>query len=160
MNKGSLQNSESLFERISEILELARRKVYRAANTEMLYAYWNVGREIVVEEQNGKDRAQYGRALIKDLSFRLKNEYGKGFTETNLKYMRQFYQVFASKYQLYLPTAKQLEQEIQREREQIDLEKRLSIDQKPQCSKVTIALECTCIMLILLWFSIQYTVNE
>jgi hypothetical protein len=134
MNKGSLQNSESLFERISEILELARRKVYRAANTEMLYAYWNVGREIVVEEQNGKDRAQYGRALIKDLSFRLKNEYDKGFTETNLKYMRQFYQVFASKYQLYLPTAKQLEQEIQREREQIDLEKRLSIDQKPQCS--------------------------
>jgi hypothetical protein len=58
----------------------------------MLHAYWNVGKEIVEEEQKGMDRATYGRGLIGDLSVRLTNEYGKGFTETNLKYMRQLYQ--------------------------------------------------------------------
>ena len=60
----------------------------------MLRAYWNIGKEIVEEEQKGKDRAAYGSALIKELSVKLTKEYGKGFTETNLRYMRQFYQAF------------------------------------------------------------------
>ena len=64
-------DNDHLFKRILEILEHARHKVYRTANTEMLRAYWNVGREIVVEEQKGQDRAKYGRGLIKDLSIRL-----------------------------------------------------------------------------------------
>ena len=76
------------------ILQEARNKVYRTVNTEMLRAYWNIGKEIVEEEQKGKDRAAYGSALIKELSAKLTKEFGKGFTETNLKYMRQFYQAF------------------------------------------------------------------
>ena len=66
----------------------------------MLRAYWNVGREIIEEEQKGHDRAKYGKGIIKDLSIRLSKEYGRGFTETNLKYMRQFYQTFGNSHAL------------------------------------------------------------
>jgi len=93
-------DNDHLFKRIQEILENARYKVYRTANTEMLRAYWNVGREIIVEEQKGQDRAKYGRGLIRDLSIRLTKEYGRGFTETNLKYMRQFYLTFKKRHAL------------------------------------------------------------
>lgn len=93
-------DNDHLFKRIQEILENARRKVYRTANTEMLRAYWNVGREIIVEEQKGQDRAKYGRGLIRDLSIRLTKEYGRGFNETNLKYMRQFYLTFKKRHAL------------------------------------------------------------
>ncbi len=61
---------------------------------EMLQAYWNVGREIVEEEQKGKDRAEYGNFLIKNLSAKLTKAFGNGFTKSNLHYMRQFYQKF------------------------------------------------------------------
>ena len=93
-------DNDHLFKRIQEILENARHKVYRTANTEMLRAYWNVGREIIVEEQKGQDRAKYGRGLIRDLAIRLTKEYGRGFTETNLKYMRQFYLTFKKRHAL------------------------------------------------------------
>jgi len=95
-----MPHNDLLFQRIRDILENARRKVYRKANTEMLRAYWNVGREIVVEEQKGQERAKYGKGLIKDLTLRLTKEYGRGFTETNLKYMRQFYQTFENSHAL------------------------------------------------------------
>ena len=100
MSGTSIYHNDLLFQRIREILENARHKVYRTANTEMLRAYWNVGREIVVEEQKGKERAKYGKGLIKDLSIRLSKEYGRGFTETNLKYMRKFYQTFENRHAL------------------------------------------------------------
>ncbi len=100
MSENSMLGSDSLFIRIRKILEEARKKVYRTANTEMLSAYWNVGREIMEEEQKGKERAAYGSALIKGLSIKLTKEYGKGFTETNLKYMRQFYQTFEKSHAL------------------------------------------------------------
>ena len=60
----------------------------------MVEAYWNVGRMIVEEEQQGKERAKYGAALLSKLSVRLTQEFGKGFTETNLRYFRQFYLAF------------------------------------------------------------------
>lgn len=94
MNKDLTQNTGRLLKKIQKILDETRNKVYRTANTEMLRAYWNIGKEIVEEEQKGKDRAAYGSALIKELSVKLTKEYGKGFTETNLRYMRQFYQAF------------------------------------------------------------------
>ena len=100
MNKDLKQNSGQLLQRIQKILEEARNKVYHTANIEMLQAYWNIGREIVEEEQKGEGRAAYGSALIKELSVRLTQEYGKGFTETNLKYMRQFYQTFEKSHAL------------------------------------------------------------
>lgn len=100
MSENSMLGSDSLFIRIRKILAEARNKVYRTVNTEMLSAYWNVGREIMEEEQKGKERAAYGSALIKGLSIKLTKEYGKGFTETNLKYMRQFYQTFEKSHAL------------------------------------------------------------
>jgi hypothetical protein len=100
MSNKSMLDNDHLFKRIHEILENARHKVYRTANTEMLRAYWNVGREIIVEEQRGQDWVKYGRGLIRDLSIRLTKEYGRGFTETNLKYMRQFYLTFQKRHAL------------------------------------------------------------
>ena len=57
----------------------------------MVEAYWNVGRRIVEEEQQGKERAEYGKYLIRDLAIRLQKEFGKGFTESNLRYFRMLY---------------------------------------------------------------------
>jgi len=94
MSKELMQNIDGLYQRIREILDNARNKVYRSANIEMVQAYWNVGREIMEEEQKGKERAEYGKHLIKEISRRLTKEYGKGFDSRNLYYMRRFYTVF------------------------------------------------------------------
>jgi hypothetical protein len=85
---------------IRAILEEARRTAYRAVNVAMVQAYWEIGRIIVEEEQKGAERAEYGKALIKELSRRLTRDYGKGFTESNLKYMRQFYLTFSNSHAL------------------------------------------------------------
>ena len=87
-----LMNAD-FYNQIRTILEAARSRVYTAANTAMVQAYWNIGKRIV-EQQGGKERAEYGVQLIKELSKRLTADFGKGFTETNLKYMRQFYLAF------------------------------------------------------------------
>jgi DUF1016 N-terminal domain len=84
------------YESIAEVLRAAHINAYRAVNFVMVEAYWNIGRMIVEEEQNGKERAEYGAALIKNLSVRLRDEFGKGFTESNLWNIRQFYLVFPS----------------------------------------------------------------
>jgi len=83
-----------LFDTISGIIEEARNTVYRTANFTMVKAYWEIGKTIVEEEQNGKDRAEYGKELIKNLAKKLTKEHGKSFSERNLWYMKQFYQVF------------------------------------------------------------------
>lgn len=95
VNQELAQNTSRLLQRIQEILEEARNKVYRTANSEMLRAYWNIGRVIVEEEQKGKDRAAYGSALLEDLATRLTDLYGKSFSSRNLRYMRQFYRSFS-----------------------------------------------------------------
>ena len=92
----SVSNSvlpSELYEQITSVLEEARGKAYRAVNSAMVRAYWEIGRRIV-EEQGGEERAEYGKALVKELSKRLTADFGKGFTESNLWYMRQFYLVF------------------------------------------------------------------
>jgi len=66
----------------------------------MVQAYWHIGKLIIEEEQSGRQRAEYGGELIKQLSKKLTAEYGKGFTATNLKYMRQFYSVFEKSHAL------------------------------------------------------------
>ena len=84
---------EAFYAQIRDILENARARSYSAVNSEMVLAYWSIGKSIV-EKQGGSDRAEYGQALIKGLSARLTKDYGKGFTPTNLRYMRQFYLLF------------------------------------------------------------------
>lgn len=84
----------TLYDTINQIIEEARKTVYRTANFTMVQAYWNIGKVIVEEEQKGKERAEYGKELITKISKKLTKKHGKGFTETNLKYMRQFYHFF------------------------------------------------------------------
>lgn len=86
--------SENYIEEIKQILAQARQKAYTAINTAMVEAYWLIGKRIVEEEQSGKERAAYGKEVIKIVSLELTKEFGKGFSETNIKYFRQFFNCF------------------------------------------------------------------
>lgn len=81
------------YEIIRGILDKARQNVFRAVNSAMVSAYWQIGK-IIVEEQKGLKRASYGKFLIKGLSRKLTKEYGKGFKERNLWHMKDFYLKF------------------------------------------------------------------
>ena len=83
--------NNSFYKEIKEILQIAKNRVYQAINTTMTNTYFEIGKRIVEEEQGGEKRAQYGKSLIKNLSIELTKEFGKGFSEQNLKNMRQFY---------------------------------------------------------------------
>jgi len=85
---------DATYNNIKTVLEEARSSVYRTVNFAMVQAYWHIGRIIVEQEQKGKERAKYGKALIKELSIKLTKDFGKGFNESNLKYIRQFYLTF------------------------------------------------------------------
>lgn len=82
------------YESIAEVLRTARSNAYRAVNFVMVEAYWNVGRMIVEEEQQGKERAGYGEALMRGLSERLRQDFGTGFGISNVFSFRQFYLAF------------------------------------------------------------------
>lgn len=83
-----------LFISIKEIIIQSREKVFRVANSTLLLTYWQIGKLIIEEEQNGKERAEYGKYTLKNLSKKLTLEFGKGFDYTNLSNMRKFYMVF------------------------------------------------------------------
>ena len=85
---------DSLFARVVAILEQARARVVRSVNSEMVLAYWHIGREIVEQDQGGRKRAAYGEAVLEELSQRLTTEFGRGFDVTNLRKMRQFFRMF------------------------------------------------------------------
>ncbi|HYU34483.1 MAG TPA: PDDEXK nuclease domain-containing protein [Thermoanaerobaculia bacterium] len=97
---GLARSAEPLYQEIRAVLESARAGVYRAVNAAMVQAYWHVGRLIVEHEQGGRKRAAYGEAVVEDLSQRLTTDFGKGFTTTNLKYMRSFYLAFPIRHAL------------------------------------------------------------
>ena len=84
------------YESVAEVLRNARSNAYRTVNFIMVEAYWTVGKMIVEEEQQGKERAEYGAFIIGNLSIRLTEEFGKGFTEANLWNFRQFFLTFSS----------------------------------------------------------------
>ena len=84
----------NLYKDIRAVLDKARSESFRAVNFAMVQAYWNIGRIIVEEEQKGKKRADYGKALIAEISHRLTKDYGKGFDQRNLWYMKSFYTHF------------------------------------------------------------------
>ena len=83
-----------LIESIKDIILTSRRNIVRSVNTEMLSAYWSIGRLIVEDEQKNQERAQYGEQTLKHISKRLKAELGSGFSLTNLKTMRRFFLVY------------------------------------------------------------------
>lgn len=88
------QSIEQLYQQVQTVIETSRATVYRAANTAMVQAYWNIGRLIVEEEQKGDQKAGYGQQIIEGLSNRLQKQYGKGFDKTNLWNLRKFYGIF------------------------------------------------------------------
>ena len=90
-------DGSNLFDRVVSILERARTDSVRAVNNNMVIAYWLIGREIVLEIQGGKERAEYGKQLIEQLSLQLTQKYGRGFSTTNLRYFRTFYTVYADR---------------------------------------------------------------
>ncbi len=90
---GKIKHSKysTLFKRLAEIIHSARATAVRQINKSQVLAYYEIGREIVEFEQKGKERAEYGEALLKKISADLTPQFGKGFTERNLWHMRQFY---------------------------------------------------------------------
>jgi predicted nuclease of restriction endonuclease-like (RecB) superfamily len=91
---------DGLFARVVAILEQARTRAVRSVNSEMVLAYWHIGREIVEQEQGGRKRAAYGEAVLEELSQRLTAGFGWGFDARNLRYMRQFFLVFPACHRL------------------------------------------------------------
>ncbi len=91
-----MSNSQEneFYKTIREILSQARQKTYAAINFAMVEAYWLIGKRIVEQEQQGRERAGYGEYLIKSLAKELKGDWGNGFSVANLKNFRQFYQTF------------------------------------------------------------------
>ena len=88
-------NKNGLYSKIADLLKIAKQNVVRAVNQTMVYTYYEIGRMIVEDEQQGKERAEYGRQLLKELSKRLLAEFGKGFSVQNLENMRKFYLLYA-----------------------------------------------------------------
>lgn len=84
-----------LFHQVAELLQNARQQVLRTVNSTMTFTYFEIGRMIVEEEQNGKDRAEYGKQVLKGLSEQLTSEFGKGFSIDILERIRKFYLVYS-----------------------------------------------------------------
>ena len=87
--------SNNYINEVKEILKNARQKAYTAINSAMVEAYWEIGRRIVEEEQRGKERAEYGKEIVKNLSKELTEEFGKGYSYRTLREIRQFYLMFS-----------------------------------------------------------------
>ena len=95
LNKSSKSKVKNdLYSKIKDVIEQSRSTAYKAVNFSMVIAYWNIGKIIVEDEQSGKHTANYGDHIIQDLSQKLTKEFGKGFTERNIRNMRQFYLTF------------------------------------------------------------------
>ena len=87
----TMPSSNSLYTQVSELIQEARKQVVSQVNTALLATYWNVGRLIVEDEQNSEHRAEYGKQVLKELSKRLTEAFGKGFSRANLQWMRLLY---------------------------------------------------------------------
>lgn len=93
-NKDSQRSMEELYTKVRDILAKARKRAYSTVNFAMVDSYWLIGQRIVEYEQHGEARADYGKGLLKELATKLATDFGKGFDESNLRYMRLFYRCF------------------------------------------------------------------
>jgi predicted nuclease of restriction endonuclease-like (RecB) superfamily len=94
MNLPERHNISNLHVKIRDLILEARSTVRNTVNFVTVIQNWEIGRMIVEEEQGGKAKAEYGKYLIKELSAKLTNEFGNGYSIQNLKFFRQFYQIF------------------------------------------------------------------
>ncbi len=90
----NIEIKKDIYEEIRNLLKSARENIVLNVNSTMTKTYFLIGKRIVEEEQNGNKRAEYGKSLLKTLSQKLSQEFGKGFSETNLEQMRKFYKVY------------------------------------------------------------------
>lgn len=95
--KKNLINHNLLFEKIAQLIDNARQRVATITNLTMVHTYFEVGRMIVEEEQQGKEKAAYGKHVLKNVSSRLVERFGSGFSEQNLRNMRQFFLKYADR---------------------------------------------------------------
>ena len=91
----SRERKPSLFARVAALVEEARRKVAAVANIAQVYTNYEIGQQIVEEEQGGKRRAEYGKQILIDLSQKLTARFGRGWSVENLTLMRKFFQVYS-----------------------------------------------------------------
>ena len=82
--------SSMVYLQIKELMENARKQISVKINNILVQTYWEIGKIIVEDEQKNKERAEYGKKLLKELSKKLTKEYGKGFSKSNLFNMRNF----------------------------------------------------------------------
>ena len=87
------ENITPVFEEIKNLVINSRNRVYAAVNTEMLNLYWNIGK-VIMEIQQGNERAIYGKVVLESLSKKLTSEFGKGFSVDNLEKIRKMYITF------------------------------------------------------------------
>lgn len=97
----------SFYNQIIDLLQSARNIVVRAVNQTIVLTYFKIGERIVEEEQNGKDRAEYGKSLLDGLSNVLTKEFGKGSSVTNIQQMRNFYLVYEKQQTLSVKSKKE-----------------------------------------------------
>ncbi|WP_294283032.1 PDDEXK nuclease domain-containing protein, partial [uncultured Chryseobacterium sp.] len=88
------QFNQELYSSIAKIIIDAKTQVYRSSNTILLKMYWEIGKLIIEDEQNGELRAKYGKSVLKNLAAQISLEFGKGFNERNLNNMRAFFMAF------------------------------------------------------------------
>lgn len=86
--------SNEFLNKVSLLIEEAKKNVKTAVNIAMVYTYFEIGRMIIEEEQNGDNRAEYGKYIIRNLSSFLTEHYGKGYSVDNLKLIRRFYMIY------------------------------------------------------------------
>lgn len=98
MKKKVKKKQSTVYERVYHIINDARSRALYAVNTEMVNAYWLIGKEIVENEQKGKKRAGYGQKLLNSLSQYLTRHFGTGYSVANIKNMRQFYLIYPKRY--------------------------------------------------------------
>ena len=142
-NSVTLVDKNEFISEVESFIEKSVNAANSAVSSIVVVTYWNVGRMIVEEEQNGKSRAEYGKQIIQQLSERLTRKYGNNYSKRNLQYYRKFYQCFNdleivntcvhnlnwshfrrllsvtsddAKYMPYMPTQEELKNEIEKEK--------------------------------------------
>ena len=125
-----LQKDHPLILKISELIEAGRQQVSAAVNLSMVYTYFEIGRMIIEDEQRGENRAEYGKDILKYLGIKLTENFGKGYSERNLRNMRQFFRVYSDRTIWQKPSAKS----------RTDSKNAVSIRQKPSSKSQTFTL--------------------
>jgi hypothetical protein len=95
--------SQALYDGIRTLILSARQTVARGVDLLQVHTNYEIGRRIVEQEQQGAEQAQYGKEILRDLAARLTAEFGKGFSRSNLEYMRRFYLVYPDRSSRIIP---------------------------------------------------------